>query len=90
MKMNKLNKILSAAALAFALCAGTAYAAGEAAVTDVEMGTHRDEVHRIIGEPCAVSPDGSKETYTLDGGNAAVLRYCGGRLCFGYIVIRQR
>lgn len=84
--MNKL--LLSAAIITAALYAvPAAYAADTDTVTGIEIGASREEVHLRIGAPQSVSPDGSKETYTLESGETAVLRYRGEELQFGYIII---
>ncbi len=53
----------------------------------VGIGEERGEVYEQLGEPDSVSEDGSKEVYTLDDGNTAILQYEGDTLEEGYILV---
>lgn len=65
-----------------------AYASGidESTLKSVAMGSGRDEVHEKIGDPDAVSGNGSKEVYEISETKTAVLQYKGETLSVGYII----
>lgn len=54
---------------------------------EVEKGADRETVYDRLGEPDAVSTDGSRETYNLSDGSTAVLQYDDGVLDSGYILV---
>lgn len=73
------------------ITAGTAAAAaGDANVTQIPIGSSREEVHALIGAPQTVSAGGYKETYLLENGKSAVLNYIGDTLDTGFIVINEK
>lgn len=74
------------------LSAGTlsAFAMDEECITQIPIGTSREEVHLLIGKPQRTSSGEYKEIYLLDNGNAAVLTYSDDNLNDGFIVINYK
>lgn len=65
----------------------TAFGAQEENVIQINEGTSRDEVHKIIGEAESVSVEGYREVYTLENGKSAVMYYRDDMFDFGFIVV---
>lgn len=74
----------------FAVATISAYAVSEESVTQIPVGTSRDEIHSLIGEPMNTAVSGYKETYCLDNGNTAVLTYSDDMLSDGFIIVNAK
>lgn len=82
-----MKKILFICAVLFCAQTATVSAIAEEDVTDIAIGTPRDEIHSLIGEPKKTSLGEYKEIYTLNGGSTAVLTYYDDILNCGFIII---
>ena len=55
-------------------------------VTEIEIGTSKEEIYEKAGEPQTASANGNRETYVLEDGTQAVLQYENNTLKNGYII----
>ncbi len=81
-----MKKLICIFALLSLTTATASAAVSEAQLRSVIMGSGREDVHVIIGDPAAVSGNGSKETYELSADKSAVLQYDGDTLSRGFII----
>lgn len=82
-----MKKILFICAVLFCAQTATVSAIAEEDVTAIAIGTPREEIHTLIGEPQKTSSGGYKDTYELNSGDTAVLTYYDDVLSCGFILI---
>ncbi len=81
-----MKKILFICAVLFCAQTVSVYAIAEEDVTAIAIGTPREEIHSLIGEPQKTSY-GYKDTYELNSGGTAILTYYDNALSCGFILI---
>ncbi len=81
-----MKKLICIFALLTLTSATASAAVSEARLRSVVMGSGREDVHAIIGDPAAVSGNGARETYELSADKTAVLQYDGDTLSRGFII----
>lgn len=82
-----MRKITSICIMAVMLTLTSAFAAEISDIMTIPSGASRTDVREKIGAPHSVSAYGDKETYTLTGGQTAVLRYLDDSLDVGFILV---
>ena len=85
--MKKIITMAALAAVALSMAVTARAAVTESAVTGIQTGTGRSDIHIALGAPSEQSVNGMKERFALTDGGSAVLIYNEwGYLAHGYIV----